>query len=91
MNVRLIRVAMVAALALATIGFVAPGAEAGSQTYTVKVDGQPPTGESWAFLRFFPGPQLSVHQGNVVEFSWDGADTPHTATARRRPRGMACC
>lgn len=80
MNVRLIRVAMVAALALATIGFVAPGAEAGSQTYTVKVDGQPPTGESWAFLRFFPGPQLSVHQGNVVEFSWDGADTPHTAT-----------
>ena len=68
MNVRLIRVAVVAALALATIGFVAPGARAGIQTYTVKIDGQPPTGEPWAFLRFFAGSQLSIHQGDVVEF-----------------------
>jgi len=79
-NVRPIRVVMVAALALATIGVIAPEAKAGSQTYTVHIDGRPPRGEAWAFLRFFPGLQLSVHRGDVLEFSWNGTDTPHTAT-----------
>ncbi len=79
-NGRFIRVAIVAALVGATVGLAAPGAGATAQTYTIKIDGQPPTGEPWAFLRFFPSSALSVHQGDVIDFSWDGTDTPHTAT-----------
>ena len=77
---RLIRTALVAAVAVGTIAAVAPSAGAASQTYTVKVDGQPPTGEPWAFLRFFPAPSISVHQGDVVDFAFSATDTPHTVT-----------
>ncbi|MDP9341375.1 MAG: hypothetical protein M3Q23_04515 [Actinomycetota bacterium] len=76
---RILRVALV----LATVtGFVAAGgpATAAGTTYRVQVDGRPPKGEPWAFLRFFPGHQLTVDQGDVVEAAWDGTDTPHTAT-----------
>ena len=77
---RLIRTALVAAVAVGTIAAVAPSAGAATQTYTVKVDGQPPTGEPWAFLRFFPGSSISVHQGDVVNFAFAATDTPHTVT-----------
>jgi len=77
---RLIRTALVAAVAVGTIAAVAPVAGAAPQTYTVKVDGQPPTGEPWAFLRFFPAPSISVHQGDVVDFAFSATDTPHTVT-----------
>ena len=72
-------------LALAMIGTAivsgAPHAVAvGGQTYRVQVDAMPPVGEPWAFLRFFPGPGLQVHQGDGLSFEWAGTDTPHTAT-----------
>ncbi len=51
-----------------------------SQSYKVQVDGAPPTGQPWAFLRFFPSTSLSVHQGDVVDFAFSATDTPHTAT-----------
>lgn len=54
-------------------------AGATAATYTVQLDAQPPTGEPWAFLRMFPA-QLKVHRGDVVNFAWDGTNTPHTAT-----------
>ncbi len=57
---------------------VAPIAAAGS-TYTVHLDGLPPAGEPWSFLRMFPS-SLKVHKGDVVNFAWNGTDTPHTAT-----------
>jgi plastocyanin len=71
---------LVVGLIGATVGMVAPDVRAAAQTFTVNVDGQPPTGEPWAFLRFFPGPELSVHQGDVVDFAFSATDTPHTAT-----------
>jgi len=77
---RLFRVAVVGVVAVGTILAVAPNAGAVSQTYTVKVDGQPPTGESWSFLRFFPGPSISVHQGDVMDFAFSSTDSPHTVT-----------
>lgn len=77
---RSFRVAVIMAVAVGTILAVAPNASAVSQTYTVKVDGQPPAGQPWAFLRFFPGPSISVHQGDVVDFAFAATDTPHTAT-----------
>jgi plastocyanin len=49
-------------------------------TYRVQVDAAPPVGQPWAFLRFFPGSGLQVHQGDNVDFAWAGTDTPHTAT-----------
>ncbi len=77
---RLIRTLVVAVAAIGTIAAVAPSAGAASQTYTVNVDGQPPKGEPWAFLKFFPGPSISVHQGDVVDFAFSATDTPHTVT-----------
>ena len=56
---RLIRTALVVAVAVGTIAAVAPSAGAASQTYTVKVDGQPPTGEPCGVPPFLPG---SLHQ-----------------------------
>lgn len=80
MHARVIRVALALGLVGATVGLAVPGAQAAAQTFTVNVDGQPPAGEPWAFLRFFPGPQLSVHQGDVVEFAFAGTEAPHTVT-----------
>jgi plastocyanin len=51
-----------------------------NQTFSIQIDGQPPDDEPWAFNRFFPD-QLKVHQGDIVQVSWAGTDTPHTATA----------
>jgi plastocyanin len=61
---------------------MSPALPAGAiaQSFTVKVDGAPPTGSPWAFLRFFPGTSLKVHTGDVVDFAWAGTDTPHTVT-----------
>jgi plastocyanin len=73
------RLAIVAAVAMGATSLAVP-ASAVSQSFTVNVDGAPPTGEPWAFLRFFPGTSLSVHVGDVVDFAWAGTDTPHTAT-----------
>lgn len=72
-------------LALALIGSViVSGAQhavaASTHTYRVQVDAPPPTGEPWAFLRFFPGNDLQVHRGDSLDFAWAGTDTPHTAT-----------
>jgi plastocyanin len=53
---------------------------ADAKTFAIKVDGQPPDSEPWAFNRFFPD-NLQVHRGDVVQVSWDGTETPHTATA----------
>ncbi len=50
------------------------------QTFSIKMDGQPPDSEPWAFNRFFPD-ELQVHHGDVVQISWAGTDAPHTATA----------
>jgi plastocyanin len=49
------------------------------QTFTLQVDATPPTGEPWAFLRFFPS-SLKVHQGDIIDAAWQATDTPHTAT-----------
>src|SRR5437016_6178776 len=51
-----------------------------NQTFSVHIDGQPPDDEPWAFNRFFPD-ELKVHQGDTVQVSWAGTETPHTATA----------
>jgi plastocyanin len=79
-STRSFRIAMIAAVAVGTIIAVAPNAGAASQTYTVKVDGQPPVGQPWSFLRFFPGSSISVHQGDVVDFAFSATDAPHTVT-----------
>jgi plastocyanin len=70
---------IVAAVAVGATS-LAVSAGAVSQSYKVQVDGAPPTGEPWAFLRFFPGTTLNVHQGDVLNFAFAGTDTPHTAT-----------
>lgn len=75
----MLRLLLVAAVAIGATSLAFP-AEAVSQSFTVKVDGAPPTGDPWAFLRFFPGASLRVHVGDVVDFAWAGTDTPHTAT-----------
>jgi plastocyanin len=67
-------------LAVGATALVSPAANATGQTYKVQIDAQPPTGQPWAFLHFFPGPSISVHQGDVLDFAWSGTDTPHTAT-----------
>jgi plastocyanin len=69
----------VIALTLGTTG-LSPVAAQGSATYHAQLDATPPAGEPWAFLRIFPGPQLTVHQGDVVESTSVSVDTPHTAT-----------
>jgi plastocyanin len=51
-----------------------------NQTFSIHIDGQPPDDEPWAFNRFFPD-ELKVHQGDIVDISWAGAESPHTATA----------
>ena len=77
---RMLRIMVSMCLAVGATALAAPGANATGQTYKVQVDAQPPVGEPWAFLRFFPEPSLSVHQGDVVDFAFSGTDTPHTAT-----------
>jgi plastocyanin len=70
-------------LSLAAFGSAGIAVHAASATqpatYTVQVDGQPPVGEPWDFLRFFPG-GIRVHQGDVIDAAWAGSDAPHTAT-----------
>jgi plastocyanin len=78
-NSRVLRFVVVAAVAIGTTSLALP-AGAVSQSFTVKVDGAPPAGQPWAFLRFFPGASLRVHAGDVIDFAWAGTDTPHTAT-----------
>jgi plastocyanin len=79
---RTLHVALVLAIgSIALAGIGAGSATAASRsTYRLQLDAQPPIGEPWAFLHMFPGPQLTVHQGDVVHAAWDGTDTPHTAT-----------
>lgn len=79
MNSRVLRLVIVVAVAIGATSLAFPAA-AVSQSFKVQLDGAPPTGDSWAFLRFFPGGSLSVHAGDVVDFAWAGTDTPHTAT-----------
>ncbi|MFI5054176.1 MAG: hypothetical protein ACHQDE_07425 [Acidimicrobiia bacterium] len=76
----MLRIMVSACLAVGATALAAPGASATGQTYKVQVDAQPPTGQPWAFLHFFPGPSISVHQGDVLDFSFSATDTPHTAT-----------
>jgi plastocyanin len=76
---RIVRLFLVVAVAIGTTSLALP-AGAASQSFAVGVDGAPPTGEPWAFLRFFPGASLRVHAGDVLDFEWGGTDTPHTAT-----------
>lgn len=74
------RIAFVLAPLSALLLMAAPSADATSgHTFTVQLDAQPPVGQPWAFLRMFPG-KLAVHRGDVVNFAWEGTDTPHTAT-----------
>jgi plastocyanin len=70
--------AIMALTATAVPSAVSAGASSGS-TYAIRVDGPPPAGENWAFLRFFPG-SLRVHTGDVVDFAWQGSGAPHSAT-----------
>ncbi len=79
MSGRIFRVMIVLATMCVVVAAGGP-ASAAAHTYRVQLDGQPPKGEPWAFLRFFPGQQLTVDQGDVVDAAWDGTDTPHTAT-----------
>ena len=79
MKSRMLRIAVVVAVAMGAASLAVP-AGAVSQSYKVHVDGAPPTGEPWAFLRFFPSTPLRVHQGDVVDFAFSATDTPHTAT-----------
>lgn len=79
MNSRMLRFVVVVAVAIGATSLAFP-AGAASQSFKVQVDGTPPTGDPWAFLRFFPGASLRVHAGDVVDFAWAGTDTPHTAT-----------
>jgi plastocyanin len=60
---------------------IAPVAQAVPATYRLQLDAKPPAGEPWSFLRFFPGGNLKVHQGDTVDAAWAGAGSPHTATA----------
>src|SRR5437588_4850749 len=79
----MIRVPIAAAVVLAMFLGVFSTAGTGlatTQTYRVQLDAYPPQGEPWAFLKLFPSDYLSVHQGDVVNASWRGLDTPHTAT-----------
>jgi plastocyanin len=72
-----IAAALVAAPAVSAATVATPAD--GVPTYRVQIDAQPPTGEPWAFLKFFPG-NIVVHQGDVIDANWGGVDTPHTAT-----------
>jgi plastocyanin len=76
---RLGTVSAVAAIAI-TSATLSPVAAAAHSTYRVQLDATPPAGEPWAFLRMFPGPKLTVHQGDVVRSTSVAIDTPHTAT-----------
>ena len=82
MRARAIHVGLTLAIASVTLAAVgaAPASAADHSTYRVQLDAQPPTGEPWAFLRMFPGPQITVHRGDVIRSSWQSTDTPHTST-----------
>jgi plastocyanin len=75
----MLRFVIVVAVAIGATSLALPAVAVG-QSFTVKVDGTPPTGDPWAFLRFFPGASLRVHPGDVIDFAWAGTDTPHTST-----------
>ena len=75
----MLRFVIVVAVAIGATSLALPAGAVG-QSFTVKVDGTPPAGDPWAFLRFFPGASLRVHTGDVIDFAWAGTDTPHTAT-----------
>jgi plastocyanin len=70
---------LVVALVVGLLGVVAPAAVA-AERFHVHVDATAAGHPELAFLRFFPS-TLSVHQGDVVDFTWDGTGTPHTVTA----------
>jgi plastocyanin len=73
-------VSLFAATLAATVSVQTAAAVPLPSTYRLQLDAKPPQGESWAFLRFFPG-SLTVHQGDIVNAAWAGAaGTPHTAT-----------
>ena len=80
MGSRVFRSVVVALVVIGTVVAFVPMAEAGSQSYRVQLDNIAPNSEPWAFLRFFPGSALSIHQGDVLDFAWGGVGTPHTAT-----------
>src|SRR2546430_16683896 len=69
----------IGSIALAGIG-AGSATAASPATYRLQLDAQPPIGEPPAFLRVFPGPQLTVHQGDVLHAAPDGTHTPPTAT-----------
>ena len=61
----MLRVIIIVAVAFGATSLALPAGAVG-QSFTVKVDGTPPTGDPWAFLRFFPGASLRVHPGDVI-------------------------
>lgn len=70
--------AAVVVIAAATFG-IGGASAAQAQTYKVQLDARPPAGEPWAFLRIFPG-RIQVHQGDTINATFLGTDTPHTGT-----------
>jgi plastocyanin len=68
-------------VALTSVCIIVPNAVAQPSTYRLQLDARPPAGESWSFLRFFPGSFLKVHPGDTIDAAWAGAGAPHTATA----------
>ena len=59
---RMLRFIVVVAVAIGATSLALPAGAVG-QSFTVKVDGTPPAGDPWAFLRFFPGASLRVLRG----------------------------
>jgi plastocyanin len=70
--------AAVFALLLTMPTFARTGARAGSQTFTVNVDGRNPKANE-SFLGYFPHTVLA-HPGDTVVFHYVGVGEPHTVT-----------
>jgi plastocyanin len=76
---RSIRIVLAFALIAGLVVIGSSQAGAVPRRYAVHVDATAKN-PALAFLRFFPG-AITVHRGDVIDFSWDGIGTPHTVTA----------
>jgi len=57
-------------------------AAAAAPNLTIGVDNNTPPGHNWTFTHFFPETNVSVHQGDVVDFHWSAGspDGLHSVT-----------
>jgi len=75
---------------VANVAFsIGPVSAAGSKTFKIGVDNAAPKGHDWLYVDFFPRQSLRIHNGDIVDFSWNKGSIDGAHNVALQPAGAA--